>query len=85
MHTVESIADVFLIALKSMPKEQQNAILFRIVQDEELSHDLQDLLVFEQTKNDTKRPFRGYLAEKKRQDNDRYHTLNSFVTMQKKI
>lgn len=61
----ESLADVFLHALKTMPKEQKDAVLVRIASDKEFNQDLQDLLVFENRKKEKSRSFREYLAEKK--------------------
>ncbi|MBZ0256655.1 hypothetical protein K8I31_11370 [bacterium] len=60
----ESVADVFLMALKSMPKDQKDAVIAKIAQDEEFNHDLQDLLIFEERKHEKSRPFGDYLAEK---------------------
>lgn len=59
----ESVAQVFLLALKSMPQDQKDAVLVRIAQDKEFSQDLQDLLVFESRRDEPSRSFRDYLAE----------------------
>lgn len=63
MTSNESIAEVFLMALKSMPKDQKESVLSRIAQDKEFHRDLQDLMVFEKRKNETRRPFQEFLAE----------------------
>lgn len=64
MSPTESVADVFLMALKSMPKDQKDAVISKIAQDEEFSHDLKDLMTYEDRKNEPSRPFREYLTEK---------------------
>jgi len=64
----ESIADVFLYALKTMPKDQKDSVLVRIASDKEFNHDLQDLLVFENRRDEKSRSFRSYLAEKTSKD-----------------
>ena len=61
----ESIADVFLRALKSLSKEQKDSVILRIVQDEEFRYDLQDYLCFENRKDEPTIPFREYLIQKK--------------------
>lgn len=60
----ESVAEVFLIALKSMTKEQKNSVLQKIVCDKEFNQDLQDLLLIRERKDEGSRPFREFLAEK---------------------
>jgi len=62
----ETVAEVFLMALKSMPKDQKELVLVKLVHDKEFYQDLQDLLVFEERKNDTRRPFQEFLSEYKR-------------------
>jgi hypothetical protein len=62
----ESVADIFLMALKSMPKELKETVLVKLVHDKEFFQDLQDLMVFEERKNDARRPFHEFLAEHQR-------------------
>ena len=62
MKSSESVADVFLMALKSMPKEQKDAVLVRIVSDKEFRQDIQDLWIIENRKDEPIRPFREYLT-----------------------
>ena len=65
MNANDSVADVFLTALKSLPKDQKDAVIAKITADKEFNQDIQDLMVFEQRKEEPVRPFRDYLAQKK--------------------
>ena len=65
MNANDSVADVFLTALKSLPKDQKDAVIARITTDKEFNQDIQDLMVFEERKEEPVRPFREYLAQKK--------------------
>jgi hypothetical protein len=48
MTQVQATAVVFLTAFRALPKEEQEAVLAGIVEDENLREDLLDLAVFEQ-------------------------------------
>lgn len=61
----ESIADVFLMALKSMPKDPKDAVIARIATDTEFSQAIQDLMVFDNRKDEPVRPFHEYIAQRK--------------------
>lgn len=65
MTSSESIAEVFLIAFKSLPKEEKDAVILQIIRDKEIREDLQDLLCFEEQQNEPTTPFRDYLAQRK--------------------
>jgi hypothetical protein len=64
MTATEATAEVFLTALRALPKEQRQTVLERITEDEEFREDLLDLTVFADRRNEPSRPFRDYLAEK---------------------
>jgi hypothetical protein len=66
MKTTESRAEVFLMALESLSKAERKAVLVRLLADEEFRQDILDLSVIQQRINEPSRPFREYLAEKKR-------------------
>ena len=63
----EAVADVFLTALKSLPRPERDAVLVRIARDKSLARDLLDLALIAERRAQPSRPFRQYLAEKKRQ------------------
>jgi hypothetical protein len=62
----EALADVFLFAFKALPKRERDAILVRIARDKSLARDLLDLAVIAKRRSQPSRPFREYLAQKKR-------------------
>ena len=64
MTKAEGLADVFLIALRSLPKSGRNRVLLGLVQDKAIRRDLMDLAVIEERKAEPSRPFRDYLRER---------------------
>ncbi len=64
MRSQEAIAEVFLTALKSLSKEDRDAVLAGIASDKSLAEDLLDLALIESRRDEPSRPFREYLAEK---------------------
>ncbi len=65
MTRTEAQADVFLIALKSLPKRERDAVLVRIAQDKSLGRDLLDVMTIAERRAEPSRPFRDYLARRK--------------------
>jgi hypothetical protein len=66
MKTAESRAEVFLMALESLSKAERKAVIARLLEDEELRQDIFDLSIIQKRVNEPSRPFREYLAEKKK-------------------
>lgn len=66
MTEVEARAEVFLMAFQSLPKAARRAIIARLLEDAELREDLLDVALIEQRKGEPSRPFREYLAERKK-------------------
>ncbi len=64
MNTSQATAEVFWSAFTALPTEEKRAVLQYIIQDEELRHDLMDLAVIEERRNEPGRPLREYLQEK---------------------
>jgi len=60
---VEALADVFLTALRSLPKSGRDRVLLGLVRDKALRRNLMDLAVIEERKAEPSRPFRDYLQE----------------------
>lgn len=64
MTVPQATAEVFLTALRALPEEERQAVLTRIVEDEQWREDLKDLAVFSQRRNESSRPFRDFLEER---------------------
>jgi hypothetical protein len=63
MTASQATAEVFMTALRALPKKERQAVLARITDDDELREDLLDLAVLAQRRNEPSRPFREFLAE----------------------
>jgi hypothetical protein len=61
MAKAEAVAEVFLTAIRSLPKRERERILAGLVKDRDLRRDLMDLAIIEQRKNEPSRHFRQYL------------------------
>ncbi len=59
-------ADVFLTALKALPKAERDAVLVHIARDKAFARDILDLALIAERRGEPSRPFREYLAEKNR-------------------
>jgi hypothetical protein len=64
--TQQATAEVFLTALKALPKDQRDAVVVEIARDRALGRDLLDLALMEDRRREPSRPFREYLSEKNR-------------------
>jgi hypothetical protein len=63
MTEAEATAEVFWTAFKVLPRAEQQAILRRIVRDQNLRHDLIDLALIEERPDEPSRPLRDYLKD----------------------
>ena len=61
MTKTEATAEVFWTAFRGLPRQDQQAVLRRIVQSSRLRHDLMDLAVIEELRAEPARPLREYL------------------------
>ncbi len=66
MTKAQATADVFLTALKGLPKKERDAVLVRIAQDKAFARDLRDLAIIAERRGERSRPFRDYLSKKRR-------------------
>lgn len=66
MSKTQATAEVFLTALRALSKKEREAVFARIADDAELREDLLDLALIAERRHEPSRPFREYLAEKKR-------------------
>jgi len=63
MTKAEATAEVFWTAFKVLPRDEQQAVLRRIVRDQNLRRDLIDLALIEERRDEPARPLRDYLNE----------------------
>ncbi len=65
VETVESRAEVYLMALRSLSKTERDMVIARLLEDPELREDILDLALIQQRRGEPSRPFREYLAERR--------------------
>jgi hypothetical protein len=63
MTAKQTTADVFLLALKALPKKERDAVLLQIAADRSRRQELFDLAVIEERRDEPSRPFREYRAD----------------------
>lgn len=66
MSDSQATAEVFLRALKSLPKKERDAVVVRIARDKEFARDILDIALIAERRAEPSRPFREYLAEKRK-------------------
>ena len=66
MEASHATAEVFLKAFRALPKADRDAFIVRVAEDKTLRRDLMDLAVFAERRNEPSRPFRDYLAKRKK-------------------
>jgi len=66
MSEAEATAEVLYTAFKALPRAERDALLVRLARDKALAEDFLDLALIEERRDEPSRPFRDYLAEKKR-------------------
>jgi len=64
MGKTEAVAEVFLAAIRSLPKAERDRVLRGLVKDRNLRRDLMDLATIEERRKEPSRPFREYLKER---------------------
>ena len=65
MSTIEATAEVFFTAFKALKRTQREAVLERMLADEQLSEDLADTLALEARRHQPRQSFRQALKELK--------------------
>ena len=60
----QATADVFLTALKALPKAERDAVVARIARDKAFARDILDLALIADRQDEPSRLFHEYLAEK---------------------
>jgi len=64
VETVESRAEVYLMALRSLSKTEKDMVIARLLEDPELREDILDLALIHQRRGEPYRAFQEYLAQK---------------------
>ena len=62
MTKAQATADVFLLALKGLPKKERDAVLVRIARDKSLGNDLLDLVMIERRRSERSTEFKEFLT-----------------------
>jgi hypothetical protein len=65
MSAIEATAEVFVTAFKALKRSQREAVLERMLADEQLSEDLADTLALEARRHQPRQSFRQALKELK--------------------
>ena len=63
MKTKGATAEIFLTAFKTLPKNEQDIFLSKILKDKKIREDLIDIAIAESRSKDKSRPFREFLKE----------------------
>jgi hypothetical protein len=63
MSAIEATAEVFVTAFKSLKPRQREAVLERMLPDDELSADIADTLALEARRHQPRQPFRQVMKE----------------------
>ena len=66
MKTVESRAEVYLMALQSLSKAEREAVIARLLEDTTLREDILDSALIQQRQGEPLRPFREYLTKRRK-------------------
>jgi len=65
MTKTEATAEAFWTAFNDLPAEEKQAVIRRIIRDEDLRQDLMDLALIEGRHDGPEHPLREYLGEKR--------------------
>ena len=63
MKTVETRAEIYLMALQSLSKAEKERVIARLLEDPKLREEILDLITIHQRQGEPSRPFREYLTE----------------------
>ena len=66
MNTVEATSDVFLTAFRALPKKAREAVVEKMLSDEEFLEDLIDTVIIEQRRKEPSRNLDEYLAHRRK-------------------
>ncbi len=63
MITEEAKAEVFWLAFKGLPKKEQQLVVQKLLQDQEIVEDLLDIALIEPRRSEPSRPLEKYMSE----------------------
>ena len=66
MTTVEATSEVFLTAFRALPKKAREAVVEKMLSDEEFLEDLVDTVIIEQRRKEPSRSLDEYLAHRRK-------------------
>ena len=66
MNTIEATSEVFLTAFRALPKKAREAVLEKMLSDEEFREDLIDTVIIEQRRKEPSRNLDEYLAHRRK-------------------
>ncbi|MBI4619868.1 MAG: hypothetical protein HY739_06875 [Desulfobacterales bacterium] len=66
MNTVEATSEVFLTAFRALPKKAREAVVEKMLSDEEFLEDLVDTVIIEQRRKEPSRNLDEYLAHRRK-------------------
>lgn len=59
----QATADVFWVAFRELPRDEQKLVIQHLISNENLRRDLMDLAVIEERRNEPQRSLRAYIKE----------------------
>ena len=65
MTQTQATAEVFWTAFRALKKKDRNAVMNRLIQDEELREDLRYSIIIEERKNEPRISLEEYLSQRK--------------------
>ncbi|NTW53400.1 MAG: hypothetical protein HGB15_01255 [Chlorobaculum sp.] len=67
MTTTNATAEVFLTAFRAMSKKERNAVIDKLLADNEFMEDLIDISIIKQRKDEPSRSLDDYLADRQKE------------------
>ncbi|HAX61597.1 MAG TPA: hypothetical protein DCX95_03425 [Elusimicrobia bacterium] len=68
MSQTQAIVRVFMQAFKSLPYQEKESFLGELVKNKRYREDLIDIAIIEARRSEPSRPFREYLAERRKRE-----------------
>jgi hypothetical protein len=64
--TDEAIAEVYWTAFQALPKKEREAVINRFLESTEFMEDVMDIATIKARQNESSRPLKAYIDERKR-------------------
>jgi len=62
VNTTQSKAEIYLMALQSLSKEEKKAVIYRLLEDESLREDILDIALIQQRQGEPSRTLRSIVG-----------------------